>query len=116
MTESIEAQAFQMKVLDTLKASRFQDSLRSVMRLKMIEKIQGGNFESKKKRNIDLAEKLTFSLFYNFLEAKEMNMTQSILLPELGIETGLLSDSEIIEILEHKEPSLSKYCKMFKAE
>ena len=58
-----------MKVLETLKASRFQDSLRSVMRLKMIEKLQGQNFKSKKSGKMTLKEKLTYSLFYNFLEA-----------------------------------------------
>jgi hypothetical protein len=49
---------------------------------------------------MDLKEKLGFSLFYNFLETKQMHMTQSILLPELGVETGLLSDSEIVEIIK----------------
>lgn len=72
MADTVESQAFQMKVLETLKANRFQDSLRSVMRLKMIEKMQGQSFGTKKKRNMDLKEKLGFSLFYNFLEAKEM--------------------------------------------
>lgn len=38
----------------------------------MIEKMQGQSFGTKKKRNMDLKEKLGFSLFYNFLEAKEM--------------------------------------------
>ena len=41
MMNNLENEAFKMKVLNTLKASRFQDSLRSMMRLKMIEKING---------------------------------------------------------------------------
>lgn len=36
-------------------------------------------------------------------------MTQSILLPELGIETGLLSDMEIVEIIKQNDPTLNKY-------
>ena len=36
-------------------------------------------------------------------------MTQSILLPELGTENGLLNDSEIAEILKQKSPNFEKY-------
>ena len=41
MADDVESQAFQMRVLETLKAGKFQESLRAVMRLKMIEKLQG---------------------------------------------------------------------------
>lgn len=53
---------------------------------------------------MSLKEKIAFSMFFNFLEAQQMPMTQSILLPELGTEVGLLSDKEIAEILKHKSP------------
>jgi hypothetical protein len=75
MTDDIESQAFQMKVLETLKASKFQDSLRSVMRLKMIEKMQGANFKTRPNKSLSLNEKITYSLFYNFLEKQNMHMT-----------------------------------------
>jgi len=39
MTDEVESSAFQMRILETLKAGKFQESLRSVMRLKMIEKL-----------------------------------------------------------------------------
>ena len=109
MTDDIESQAFQMRVLETLKAGKFQESLRAVMRLKMIEKLQGQPMKQRNIGDLSLKQKLVFSMFYNFLESQQMPMTQSILLPELGTESGLLSDKEIAEILKHKSPQFEKF-------
>lgn len=70
MTDEVESSAFQMRILETLKAGKFQESLRSVMRLKMIEKLQGSNIKQRNLGDMTLKEKLVFSMLYNFLEAQ----------------------------------------------
>jgi len=110
MTDKMEEQAFKIKVLNTLKATKFQDSLRSMMRLKMIEKLKGQSItkSSAPKKPSKFSEKLTYSLLYNFLSANNMNMTISILTPELGEDYALLPDHEIAEILSQSRPGVSE--------
>lgn len=110
MADQVEAQAFQMRVLDKLKKSKFQDSLRSIMRLKMIEKLKdrGDIFRHKDQKPMNLAQKLAFSMFNNLLEKQNMSMTQSILLEELGDERGLLSDRLSAETFQKSRPKMSK--------
>lgn len=99
MADQIEAQAFQMKVLEKLKASRFQDSLRGIMRLKIIEKLKekGDIFKIKDRKKKTYPQKLTYSLMNNFLEKQNMKMTQSILTEEMGEDKDMLSDEFILE-------------------
>ena len=106
MAADKESEAFKMRVRETLIASKFQDHLRTQMRLKMIEKLNAASLRMpSKQKEWSLREKTVLSLFCTFLEKKKLAMTQAILRPELGDDVGLSKDRQILELLERTNPS-----------
>lgn len=103
----LEAEAFKRKVVDALKEHKIQDSLKSVVRLKLVEKIGADpaakSLLSQKLANLTLAEKLTCSLIKSFLHSKELLMSESVFDSEAG-EAALLDDAQTFELLASRRP------------
>lgn len=112
MSRTADEHTFQQKMLNTLKENQMHDSLKSVMRLKQIEKLNKGKnipdlSQRQQRAGLTLVEKITASLMYQFLKQKGFTMTLSIFEPEVG-ENLFLEDTQILELMVKGTESYKK--------
>jgi len=108
MNSRLEAEAFKKKLLDSMRENQMQDALKSVIRLKVIEKVgvdPAKTAGADKGKTWSLTDKLCMSLLKNYLISKGLTMTVSVLDPETG-DYSSLTDLQISEMLSKGKPGL----------
>lgn len=105
----MEAEAFKKKIVDTLKENKIQDSLKSVVRLKLVEKIGSDPaakaLMSQKLTNLTLADKIVCSLIKSFLHSRDLLMSESVFDSEAG-EACILNEGQTFQLLCKQRPSV----------
>ena len=116
----LNSQAFKMKVEKQLKENRVQDSLRSLMRLKFIENLgkkkKDNLFQMSSKKDWTLSDKVLLSMVYNCLQNYGLKMSEAVFIPEVGEDTALLKETEIIEILTRRKNGFSTFLEKMEKE
>ena len=103
MSQTVDEHAFQLQIINSLKDTNMHESQRSVMRLKLIEKLNRGKTipdlsARTQKPALTLIEKITASLIFQFLKQKGFTMTMSIFEPEVG-ENLFLEETQILSLM-----------------
>lgn len=109
-SNKLESEAFKKMVFDSLKENKIEDSLKSVMRLRIIEKMGKDGLNNKNKAPLNLSEKLAVSMIRSFLISKGLTMTLSVLEPESG-EASFFDDSQVAEVLGKSKPGFQDLIK-----
>jgi hypothetical protein len=100
--DRLEAEAFKKKIVDALKENKIQDSLKSVVRLKLVEKIgtdpAAKGLMHQKLVNLTLSDKIVCSLIKSFLHSRDLLMSESVFDSEAG-DAAILDDLQTFELL-----------------
>jgi hypothetical protein len=102
-SNKIESEAFKKKLVDTLKESKMPQTLQSVMRLKLIEKLghdpNAKSLVGPKLDQVSLADRVALSLIRSYLAKKNLLMAVTVLDSQVGEHNAPMDDGQVSEIL-----------------